>query len=90
MSRRRSRPGRYRSLHVHGYRSTAPTPILWVFAAVVVGAFLFLAVLTALNMQSPEKESTPTTVIAPEPSATLIPPPPPLTPPSCYPFQPSC
>ncbi|MFE1596885.1 hypothetical protein [Nocardia sp. NPDC058705] len=95
MSRRKARPGRYRSLHVAGYRSASHMPILWVFAALVGGVIFLLIVLTIANMASADPAATPTATTITQPSAAPAAPssPPPTTttpPPQCYPFQPSC
>ncbi|GAB3207791.1 hypothetical protein GCM10027262_22250 [Nocardia tengchongensis] len=41
--RRATRPGRYTSLYVHGYRSASPIPMLWAFAVIAGGVVLLLS-----------------------------------------------
>ncbi|WP_278260607.1 hypothetical protein [Nocardia sp. AG03] len=92
--RGRARPGRYRSLHVHGYRSASHLPILWAFAALIGGVFFLLVVLTIANMSSPDPEEVgvATTIPAtvPPPPAPIASAPPPTTQRTCYPFAPAC
>lgn len=92
MSRRRARPGRYRSLHVHGYRSASVTPILLALGGLVGGVFLLLVILTVTHMDSPDDQGdAPTSTGGVQTTAAAEPPrPAPTAPPSCYPFQPSC
>ncbi|MFI5503133.1 hypothetical protein ACIA5E_29105 [Nocardia asteroides] len=92
MSRRRARPGRYRSLHVHGYRSASVTPILLALGGLVGGVFLLLVILTVTHMDSPEDQggAPAGTGVVQTTAATEPPRPAPTVPRSCYPFAPSC
>ncbi|MFF0452820.1 hypothetical protein [Nocardia africana] len=57
--RGRTRPGRYRNPHFHGYHSTSATPILAVLGALVGGVVLLLVVRRSLTPNPPAPPTTP-------------------------------
>ncbi|PPI89222.1 hypothetical protein C5E46_34445 [Nocardia nova] len=78
-------------MHVHGYHSLSPGPILAALAAIVgVPALIVIALVVThahvprTDDNAPTTQATTARLVAPEPAPTEAPAPP------CYPFQMSC